>query len=74
MEKTVYIVSRYINSNHHDNYFHFVGYFNGVRINKIVVRGGNFELGEDYVLALNKVKCKSSILYGKLVKSKKLFI
>ncbi|MFT6630777.1 MAG: hypothetical protein ACJAS4_000719 [Bacteriovoracaceae bacterium] len=74
MEKTVYIVSRYINSYHHDHYFHFVGYFNGVRINKIVVRGGNFELGEDYVLALNKVKCKSSILYGKLVKSKKLFI
>ena len=74
MEKTVYIVSRFLNSYRNENYFHFVGYFNGVRINKIVVNGGNFLIGEDYVLALNKVKCKSSTLYGDLQKSKQLFI
>lgn len=74
MKKTVYIVSRFLSAYQHDNYFHFVGYFNGVRINKIVVRGGEFEQGEDYVLALKQVKCKRTTLHGKLIRSKKLFI
>lgn len=74
MNDLVYIVSRFQSNLNGNNVFHFIGYFNGVRINKIVVDGGSFEKNEDYVLAINQVNCKNGILYGNLIKSKKLFI
>ncbi len=70
----VYIVSRFLNTLKGQNSFHFMGYFNGMRIKKIVVCGGEFKKNEDYVLAIKDVYCEKNIMYGNLVKSKKLFI
>lgn len=53
--------------------FHFIGYFQGKKIKKIMVKGGKFIKGEDYILALTNVSYDKNILYGDLIKCKKLF-
>lgn len=74
MAKKIFVVSRYLGRRNQKNIFHFIGYFNGVRVRKILVDGGQFEHGEDYVLALNNIKCEDNVLVGQLAKSKRLFI
>lgn len=73
MKKNIFVVSKFLEVAQNMNKFHFRGYFNGQRVNEILVTGGDFEHGEDYVLALNQVKLKEASLYGVLVKSKRLF-
>lgn len=74
MDKNIYVVSRCV-SEQQDffNRFHFIGYFNGERVKEIYVHGGNFQLGEDYLLELDGVYCQGSALFGSLVKSKRIF-
>lgn len=74
MDKKIYVISRNIGKSGEYFLFHFIGYYNGVRITEIKVKGGEFELGEDYVLAIKQIICLDGILFGELVKSKKLFI
>jgi hypothetical protein len=74
MKKRIFVVSRFLKVTNNKNEFHFIGYFNGVRIKRIIVQGGEFDIGEDYVLALNNLRIKESILRGDLEKSKRLFI
>ena len=74
MKEYVYIVSRYLGESASEHKFHFIGYFNGLRIAQVRVKGGQFDVGEDYVLAVKNTKCQKNILYAELVKSKKLFI
>ena len=71
--KRIYIVSRYIGVSNDLNRFHFIGYVDGVRIMKVLVRGGGFNLNCDYVLALENIRSHEGVLYGNLVKSKIIF-
>ncbi|MAZ48754.1 MAG: hypothetical protein CME65_09330 [Halobacteriovoraceae bacterium] len=70
--KKVLIISRYLRAKENLNLFHFKGYFHGQRINQIAVKGGKFEKGHDYALALESVVILDKVLVGELVKSKKL--
>ncbi len=74
MHNYIYIVSRYLGHKDGVNRFHFIGYFDGVRISRVMVKGGEFEKGEDYVLAISEVQTQDTTLFGVLIKSKKLFI
>ena len=71
--KRVFIVSRFLKEKEQASVFHFVGYFQGKKIKKIIVRGGKFIKDEDYVLALTNISYKEDTLYGDLIKCKKLF-
>lgn len=73
MEKSIYVVSRCLGESAGIFHFHFIGYFNGVRIKEIFVEGGGFSYGEDYILVLDSLYIKQSSLYGSLIKSKKVF-
>jgi len=74
MTKNIFVVSRHLGTSKRKNYFHFIGYFNGVRIQQIIVEGGDFDKGEDYVLALKNIRCEENELYGDLIRCKQLFI
>ena len=74
MKKMIYIVSRFEGRERDFNCFHFIGYFNGVRIKKIYVRNGYFMIDEEYILAIEKPVIREGVLFGELVKSKLLFI
>ena len=71
--KRIYIVSRCVKIKQTFNEFHFIGFFNGVRIKKIRVLNQQFEINEDYVLAIEDYYIEDNTLYGKCVKLKKLF-
>lgn len=71
--KKVLIISRYQNQKNNINFFHFKGYFKGHKITQIAVKGGDFDKGHDYALALNNVVVVDGTLVGNLVKAKKLF-
>lgn len=73
MEKNIYIVSRCLGQHERETHFHFIGYFNGMRVKSISVSGGDFEVGEDYLLVLDGVYCIKEMMYGSLVKSKRVF-
>jgi hypothetical protein len=71
--KNIYLISKFIGVSHGFNKFDFTGYFGGIRIKKILVKGGSFEKNEDYVLLLEEMTNLESTLYSKLIKSKKIF-
>lgn len=73
MKKNIYVVSRCLKKRDDGYQFHFIGYFNGHRIKSIEVFGGQFELGEDYLLILDGVYHEGGQLYGDLIRSKKVF-
>lgn len=74
MSKYIYVLSRCITKRNGLMYrFHFIGYLNGKRIKEIFVQGGDFILGEDYLLVLDGVYSRGDTLFGHLVKSKKIF-
>lgn len=66
----VYIVSRFLQRKNEFNEFHFIGYYNGERINRIRVKEGEFVPEHDYVLALNCIEIKDLTLFGELIKYK----
>ena len=66
------IISRHLYRKNQLNFFHFKGYFRGEKVQQIAVKGGAFEKGEDYALALTSVTVVDGILMGNLVKNKKL--
>jgi hypothetical protein len=70
--ESMYIITKFVGVSHGINRFHFIGYFSGVRINKILISGGDFERGNDYVLLISEMKNIESTLYAKLIKSKKI--
>ena len=74
MTNLIYIVSRYLGEEKGKSKFHFIGYYNGLRITRVLVKGGLFEQKEDYVLAIKDIRCHKNTLYGSLIKQKKLFI
>ena len=74
MDTHIYVLSRCIaKKKGHFYRFHFIGYFNGSRVKEIYVHGGEFEMGEDYLLVLDGVFCDESTLFGSLVKGKRIF-
>ena len=73
MDKSIYVVSRCLQKKDENFQFHFIGYFDGQRVETIYVNGGDFENGEDYLLFLEGVYCIGPRLFGSLIKSKKIF-
>jgi len=71
--KKVFIISLYEGTEKNLHRFHFRGFYQGIKIRKILVRGGNFEKNQAYVLALCQMKIQGDVLYGECVKFKKLF-
>ncbi len=69
----LYLVSRYLGDDGEYSVFHFIGYYNGMRISKVKIQGGSFAIDEDYVLAVDYEKCVDQVLYGNLVRSKRIF-
>jgi len=73
MEK-VYIVSRCIKENNHHHYlFNFKGFYRGNKIKEIITSGSSFVINEDYLVLLTEIRVRDKVLYGKVIKSKKLF-
>ncbi|MBT4792745.1 MAG: hypothetical protein HON90_14315 [Halobacteriovoraceae bacterium] len=72
--KRIYVVSKFLKYRQGVGHFHFIGYFKGVYVRKILITGGDFIENEDYVLAIKDVVCHEEYLSGTLVKSKQLFI
>ena len=73
MQKII-LISRFEGKKKGANLFHFIGYFNGIRVKKVKVIGGDFEKGEEYLIGLENCYTEESILIGHLAKYKKIFI
>jgi hypothetical protein len=71
--RKLYIIS--ICKKIHDQYseFHFKGFYNGSRVNKVMVSRLRFDIGEEYLIEVINCKLINSVLYCNGVKSKKLF-
>ena len=69
----VYIVSLFEGCEGKMNKFHFIGFYQGIKIKKVFIEDGEFELNEAYIVALSPLEIRGSVLYGKFIKSKKLF-
>ncbi len=73
MEK-VYIVSRCIQKNSDRIFeFNFKGFYKGLKVKEIRTRGASFDVNEDYLVLLSEIKVHDRVLYGRVLKSKKLF-
>lgn len=71
--RKIYLISKYVGMSKGFNKFHFIGYFSGQKIKAVYVKGGSFEINEDYVLLLTNLKNKNTELYSHLVRYKKVF-
>lgn len=71
--KKVFIISLYEKKLNQGHLFHFKGFYLGQKIKQIIVQGGEFEFNSAYVLALEDVSVCDETLFGRCVKSKKVF-
>ncbi len=71
--QNVYVVSKYLRRKGFYHVFHFIGYFNGVKVKQVYVHGGHFEIGEEYAIALHDIQIEGETLRGKLLHQKKLY-
>mgnify|MGYP003682496401 CR=1 FL=1 len=74
MQNRVFVVSRFEKIKGELNQFHFIGFYKGTYIKKILVEGGKFVINEDYVIAIDVSGLSGTLMYGKHIKSKRLFI
>lgn len=75
MKKCVYVISRCMKVSGEKSIFHFIGYYNGVKIKRIETSSGiKFKTGEEYLLLIDNIEIKDEILFGSIVKSKRVFI
>jgi len=70
--KKIFIISMFEGNEKTYKRFHFIGFYQGHRINKILVRGGEFQKNRAYVLALCCIEIRGEVLIGECVKSKEL--
>ena len=68
----IFVLSQFKKHRNGFNCFHFIGFYNGEKIKGIRLKCGNFEADEAYLMALDNIVVKDNILYGKLLKSKKV--
>lgn len=77
MNNQVYLISKCLGKlKKKDHYkFHFIGFYKGGKIKKIIVRtkGFEFEKNEEYVLKLMSMHSLEGVLYTNLIKARKLF-
>jgi hypothetical protein len=74
MQKRIYIISKYLGPRGPGHNFHFKGYYHGKKVNTVQVGGGDFIIGEQYILALQEISVKERVLNASLIKSKMIFI
>ena len=72
--KRVYLVSKCIKVREKTAIFHFIGYIDGHRINKVCVLGGSFVRGKEYLVRVEEVVINKSVLTGQCRAQKELFI
>lgn len=68
----LYLISTCIKINKQYSIFHFKGYYLGQRIKEVLVDNNGFIVGEEYLVKLKAKEVSSSILYGEVIKFKKL--
>ena len=71
--KKILLISRFKCQRNTYNIFHFKGYLKGDKIERVLIKGGSFEVNEDYVISLTHVRIKGTTLFGELEKFKKIF-
>lgn len=74
MQKRIYIISKYLGPRGSGHNFHFKGYYHGAKISTVQVGGGDFIVGEQYILALQEISVRERVLNASLIKSKMIFI
>ena len=73
MGQRIFVISKFIKRVDDLNCFHFNGFYKGERISEILIAEGNFDKGEEYILAIDEVSREQGRLIGKLVKYRLLF-
>lgn len=74
LNKKVYIISICLKKKKtREHEFHFKGFYEGLRIKKLVVIGGEFEPMEEYLIKAKIVEFSDGILVCECVKSKSIF-
>lgn len=74
MKRRFYLISKCLQVKGDYSKCHFRGFYKGVKIKEILLRGQRLNVGEEYILAIDEEKIVEGVLFGKLVKVKVLFI
>jgi len=72
---SIVLISKCIESGENHSLFHFVGFYNGIKVTSIITDGNNFEVNTDYVISLKNITQlkKTSQIIGEITKIKELF-
>lgn len=68
----VLLVSKLLKVKQDKFLFHFIGYFKGERVTKVIVSAGDYKFEKTYVLTLDDYYIKNGSLFGKVISSRVL--
>lgn len=74
MKKRIFLISTCLAKKEDYFEFHFKGFYKGLKLKSVLVEGGAFKVGEEYILAIDENSIKDCTLYAKLIRSRLLFI
>ena len=74
MNKRIFFISTCLAKKEELFEFHFRGFYKGIKLKSVLVQGGKFRVGEEYILAIDEDCIKDCTLYAKLIRSRLLFI
>ncbi|MCO4755874.1 MAG: hypothetical protein KC478_15440 [Bacteriovoracaceae bacterium] len=74
LNKKVYIISVCLKKHSNGVYdFHFRGWFEGRRVTRLRVQGGEFEPCDEYLISAKILDCQNGVLICEYVKAKAIF-